>query len=516
MTIKNIECADCGAPVPYGRLACPSCGALLAAVSGGPPPAVRVVETPAPVTTEPPDLDGAPVQKSRAKSAPKASSKEPVTREHAGMPAAANGTTKSVATGKTTPPPAPVVATPAPAAAVTPPALVAAAPAAASSVAAAPARKAPAPPPAPAPAQAPEPPTERSSTSSAPVAAQLAYLVEPSPDAPNYVIPARAQGPAPGPASAAPVFTPAPAAATAVAVEAEPYPSAPAGNGRSHAADDLAPNKGRTYLEPEPPIRGSSGYVIDDPYGGVDDDEATDSPWPPLLQPEPTIVARPYGEPANGNGTPRPGAYLPPNAPVAGSVPTAAAMARVAASSDSTSGGPLPATELAAGAAGGATAAVAIKAPNRFDPVGTITAAFAGIDRARIAEVAGWFVVAGSTVALLGFLLPWSAVVIGSRGNGGYLDDWGLASPTHLFAVLGLAGVLALGVLQNPVPVWLRTGVLGLLTGGLLVGLTWPYAIGPLGAELGAMATFVGGLLLIGGGLVASWATRHAEAVPGV
>jgi hypothetical protein len=123
-------------------------------------------------------------------------------------------------------------------------------------------------------------------------------------------------------------------------------------------------------------------------------------------------------------------------------------------------------------------------------------------------------VVAGSSMALLGFLLPWSVVVIGSRGTGGYLDDWGLASPTHLFAVLGLAGVLALGVLKNKVPVWLRTGVLGLLTGGLLVGLTWPYAIGPLGADIGAMATFIGGLVLLGGGFVAIWATRHAEANP--
>jgi len=104
--------------------------------------------------------------------------------------------------------------------------------------------------------------------------------------------------------------------------------------------------------------------------------------------------------------------------------------------------------------------------------------------------------------------------VIGSHGTGGYLDDWGLASPTHVWAVLGLAGVLALGVLQNRVPAWLRTGVLGLLAGGLLVGLTWPYVIGSLGAQLGALATFAGGLLLIGAGLVATWATRHAEADP--
>jgi hypothetical protein len=470
MTIKNIECADCGAPVPYGRLACPSCGALLVAVAGGPPPAVRVIETPSADAVDDRGTDATPMQKSRGKTAARTPAKEPVTREHAGKPAGGNGTARQ---------PAPTAKAPAPAAA----GKKAAAPAA---------------------ARASAPPIETSSTSSAPVAAQLAYLVEPSPDAPNYVIPTPAQA-----------VTPAAAVASAVAVESEP--PGHAGNGRSRTIDDVVPPNGHTYLEPEPPIRGSSGYVIDDPYADAPEDAGVDSPWPPLLQPEPTIVARPYGGPSNGtSGAPRPGAYLPPNASIATGAATSSAgvTAQAATARGGTSAGPLPATRLAGGAAAGATVAVAVKGPTRFDPVSTISAAFAGIDRARIAEVAGWFVVAGSTVAMLGFLLPWSVVVIGSRGNGGYLDDWGLASPTHVFAVLGLAGVLALGVLQNPVPVWLRTGVLGLLTGGLLVGLTWPYAIGPLGAELGAMATFIGGLLLVGGGLVAIWATRHAEPDP--
>ena len=474
MTIKNIECADCGAPVPYGRLACPSCGALLAAVAGGPPPAVRVVETPSPEAADTAGQEAAPpAPKSRARGTPRTTPKEPVTREHAGKASAGNGVTK---------PPTPA-AKPAPPAAAPKPARTE--PPASDPVAAtASATVSPA-------------PVERSSTSSTPVAAQLAYLVEPSPDAPQYVIPA------------------APVAAAAAVERAAPVPAG-AVNGRSHVATSDAPANGRTtYLEPEPPIQGSSGYVINDHYRVEDDDDdAPASPWPPLLQPEPTILARPYGAPANGTDPgSRPGAYLPPNTP-AGGHPASPPLATARDSTSSTAG-PLPPADLAvAGGAGGAAAVVATKGSPRFDPAATISAAFAGIDRARVAEVAGWFVVAGSTVAMLGFLLPWSVVVIGSNGTGGYLDDWGLASPTHLFAVLGLAGVLALGVLQNPVPAWLRTGVLGLLSGGLLVGLTWPYAIGPLGAELGAMATFVGGLLLLGGGLVATWATRHVEADP--
>jgi hypothetical protein len=117
-------------------------------------------------------------------------------------------------------------------------------------------------------------------------------------------------------------------------------------------------------------------------------------------------------------------------------------------------------------------------------------------------------------MAVLGFLLPWSRVVIGSSGIGGYFDSWGLASPTHVLVVLGLLAVLALGILETPLPSWLRTGVLGLALGGLLLGLTWPYLIGPLGADVGVLVVAIGGIALVIGGAVASWATRHAEGDP--
>jgi hypothetical protein len=107
-------------------------------------------------------------------------------------------------------------------------------------------------------------------------------------------------------------------------------------------------------------------------------------------------------------------------------------------------------------------------------------------------------------------------VVIGARGTGGYLDDWGLASPTHVLIVVGLAVVLGLGVVESKVPAWLRTGVLGLAVGGLIVGLVWPYAIGPLGADIGAMVTTLGGMCLLIGGAAASWTTRHDGVAPPV
>jgi hypothetical protein len=135
-------------------------------------------------------------------------------------------------------------------------------------------------------------------------------------------------------------------------------------------------------------------------------------------------------------------------------------------------------------------------------------------DPARFVEIAGWFVVVGSTMALLGFLLPWSRVVIGSRTVGGYFDGWGLASPTHLLVFVALLAVLALAVRRAPVPAWISSGIFGLVMGGLLIGLAWPYLIGPLGADVGLTMTTLGGVALLIGGVVALWATRHVTAEP--
>jgi hypothetical protein len=106
--------------------------------------------------------------------------------------------------------------------------------------------------------------------------------------------------------------------------------------------------------------------------------------------------------------------------------------------------------------------------------------------------------------------------VIGSAHTGGYFDTWGLASPTHVIVLAGLLVVLGLGVVRTPVPVWIRTGVLGLAAGGLLVGLAWPYIVGPLGADVGVIIMLVGGIALGLGGVLASWATRHASEEPSV
>lgn len=136
------------------------------------------------------------------------------------------------------------------------------------------------------------------------------------------------------------------------------------------------------------------------------------------------------------------------------------------------------------------------------------------MDPARMVELAGWFVIVGATMSLLGFVLPWARVVIGAKGIGGYLDTWGLASPTHILVFVALLAVLAFGIVRTPVPAWLRVGVFGLALGSLLIGLVWPYVVGPLGADVGVLVVALGGLALIIGGVLALWAARHATVQP--
>lgn len=247
--------------------------------------------------------------------------------------------------------------------------------------------------------------------------------------------------------------------------------------------------------------------------------EETPSFWPPLAEvPQPLLAPRPYRTPAWATApsepapavvaitptwaniavapersSPRvatPGAYRPP------AFSLAAAGPGLVPSSWSNASGP---------AAGGSIARMA----------GSVAKAPAiAFDAARFREIATWFVVVGSTLSVLGFFLPWSRVVIGAASYGDYFDAWGLASPTHWLVLAGLLLVLALGIVHTIVPIWLRTGVLGLGLGALLVGLVWPYVAGPLGADVGVLCVGLGGLTMVTGGVLASWSTRHVEVEP--
>jgi hypothetical protein len=132
-------------------------------------------------------------------------------------------------------------------------------------------------------------------------------------------------------------------------------------------------------------------------------------------------------------------------------------------------------------------------------------------DRPRVAEFVGWLAVAGAALAAVGFLLPWSSSVIGASGVG-YFDRWGLAGPLHVLVVLGLLATLALSLVRHPLPLRLAIGLPGVGLGSLLLGLVWPYVLGPLGAGPGVVIVALGAVMLGAAGVVAIVSDRHAEA----
>jgi hypothetical protein len=124
--------------------------------------------------------------------------------------------------------------------------------------------------------------------------------------------------------------------------------------------------------------------------------------------------------------------------------------------------------------------------------------------------LSGWLAALGAGAASLGFLLPWSGVIVGSASTGGgYTETWGLASPSNLLVMLLTVSGFLLSVLPNRVPPWLRTGVLGMILGGLLIGLAWPYLFAGLGYRVGIIAELVGAALLIVAGVLATLPARH-------
>ena len=123
----------------------------------------------------------------------------------------------------------------------------------------------------------------------------------------------------------------------------------------------------------------------------------------------------------------------------------------------------------------------------------------------------GWLVAFGCGAGVIGFLLPWSAVVIGSASSGGtFTETWGLASPTQVLVLLVAVAGFFLSVLPNRVPAWLRTSLLSLVLGGVLIGLAWPYVFaGGFGYKVGVIVELVGALVLIVAGVLSILPSRH-------
>ena len=211
-------------------------------------------------------------------------------------------------------------------------------------------------------------------------------------------------------------------------------------------------------------------------------DLALPASWPTDATPAPSpAVARPAVPIPSVQAAP--GAYVPPIVPLEAAGPPAPARAW-------------------AGQAAADPAVSKSDAPR--------TSAGDLLDATRVTEFVGWLAVAGSAMAAVGFLLPWGLSVIGASGIG-YFDRWGLAGPYHLIVFVSLLAVLGLSLLPNPIPLWLRVGVLGLGLGALLLGLTWPYLLGLTGTGPGAIVVAIGAFVLGAAGIGALASDRHAH-----
>jgi hypothetical protein len=262
-----------------------------------------------------------------------------------------------------------------------------------------------------------------------------------------------------------------------------------------------------TAAEPEPPVAGPERTGTDE-----EPDRSRDAlGWPPAIE-----DARPGGSVPRWDGAPppawpppiqssgvgvaaaMPGAYLPPSP-----VPLGEAAAFASAAPARSDGPALPAPARAwAGLRADEPPAVGHDRSSVTDELRALT------DPSKRDEMIGWLAVAGGTLASLGFLLPWSRVVIGSNGVG-YFASWGFAGPGHLLVVVALLAVVALALVGVRVPVAIRLGAPGLFLGGLIIGVAWPYLVGPLGALPGVWLSLFGAATLTVASIAALVGTRH-------
>ncbi len=210
--------------------------------------------------------------------------------------------------------------------------------------------------------------------------------------------------------------------------------------------------------------------------------------------------AEEYDEPAlNGPPLAIPGAYLAPSAafsaPVLNPRPSAYATSATGAVSP------------VAFATSTAPSSTPAKSPG-------LTAKAAGVSIQAPTELPGWLAIAGSAIAAVSFLMPWSRDgVIGAAGSG-YFDRWGLANPGYLPLVVIALVLLAVNGVPTRIPSWIRAGLAPLAIGGILFGLDWAYQTRPYSDGLGVTLLLVSALVLMIGGLIGVRAGRHSAEPP--
>ena len=269
------------------------------------------------------------------------------------------------------------------------------------------------------------------------------------------------------------------------AVAAAPaFPPTPAPQSEAPVAVAWMDDDSEPTLEPEP-----------EPY----------KPWPMPATAAPAAPAAPVtpaASPFVAAGTYVPPAIVPPAPEPVEPAPATESPAPV----DAPPAPVFPRAWDPAGAAAG-EGVVAATAPAGVPRLGGF--AMPRIDKDRVEEAADAMMLVGAFGLVLAFLAPWARIVIGSRGSG-YMDTWGLAGSGHIALFLLALAVLGLAVFQNPIGRWLRTGVLGVALGSFVLGLAWPYVVGPLGAGPGALLAWVSGLVMFIAGTVSLFVLRHA------
>ena len=140
------------------------------------------------------------------------------------------------------------------------------------------------------------------------------------------------------------------------------------------------------------------------------------------------------------------------------------------------------------------------------------------LDAVAVPSDAGTRTIAiGGGIAVLGFLLPWADVVIGSRSlDGGLLSTWGLAGPAAPFALVLVLGLTALAILRPNLPRWVGLSSFSIALAALLIGILWPYLFGSFSAAIGVYVVAVSAFVLAAGGLVDRVASRHEDPTTGV
>lgn len=447
MAARTVVCPECSETLPYGRLSCPACGALLAAVAGAsprmmaPPPPAAV---PAPEPAAPAEDASAtrPRRRWRAKQTESPATDQPT----AAVPAAASATAR-----------------PAPAKSASPSAVA---------------------------------PGRRSALAPSKVGAvTLAARLD-----------------ATTPASGAPVtaFLGDLAASAAHAIG---VPSPWRRDGVQRASEEVwADEPGGSRVDgipaPGPNGNGAHGKAAPLPTwaGGPGGSTATGD-WPAAAAPFASDGARAATPQPAKPATPPPGAWLPPSGTFTAR-DSGLARGKLVHPGSTRVAVPATAPNVAVAAAPVPVAAAAKPRPGE-------ASLLADLPFESPNSLPAWLIAAGSAAAIAGFLLPWSRAIPFATGFT-YLDTWGLATPSHLLVLLLTVVSLALAILPNRVPTWLRTGVAGLVVGGLLLGLVWPYLLDGFGAMIGALVDAAAALLLVIGGLLAVRPQRHAEDEPPV